>query len=47
MRAMSMPRVMLTVGCWRVPAPATLPIVAETNTHFATTPSLPSQLSSV
>src|SRR3954469_3642514 len=46
-RAISMPRAMVTAGCWRVPAPATLPWAADTNTHCAPRPSLPSQLSSV
>src|SRR6476646_7464554 len=41
-----MPRAIETVGCARVPAPAMLPRLADTNTHCATTPSVPSQLSS-
>src|SRR3954453_438249 len=43
---MSMPRAIETAGCSRVPAPATLPSGVETKTHWATTPSVPSQLSS-
>src|SRR5262245_42875920 len=46
-RAASTPRAIVLYGCWRVPGPAMLPIVADTYTHCATTPSLPSQLSSV
>src|SRR5437868_5043079 len=38
---MSMPRAIETAGCSRVPAPATLPSVAETNTHWATPPADP------
>src|SRR6266536_5189010 len=42
-----MPAAIVLNGFARVPGPAMLPRVAETYTHRATTPSLPSQLSSV